>query len=736
MLKQLYKGTIVTLALAVLAACSTEQFSDGKLAPGDTPIQLSGALMGTSSNAITRATGDGDLIKTGNPLADNYTGVNFYLSARATDASKGEYFSNVGMSVGKNNGADNGTDKLTANAYYPLAGKNIYLYGHTGTVANNNKLTLTSGTGIANDILLGKGTSTVGKNPDHVTYYTDEVFGSSKDPITYMTFRHLMTQVTVKIEVDNTVENKKPQTISFKFKDATSVAATGTYDITGNAVVASDLSGTDYSLTGNESGITHYLVPTGANLTTSTAGGVNEIFSYLKIDDYTATPDDRKALKIPQTDKGKDLILSPGLAYTLTFKINRLKIVGINLKINPWDIKSATPGWGYTPYNLGLSITDYSSKANDLNGNAVNKLVLKYLNPNDNKTYQYIGEMADKNDLSKGFNFVTLPTDLATATGLKVDIYTADGLLVNDVVATYSDSPSQLAIQLDNNGLKKQGTAPNEYFEVTTPLQFALMMKNPETKEYHLTNYIDMNHTPIAFEPITFPTGAILDGKGFSILHLVMSGNGMVPVNNGTLKQIRIASGTITSTSGYVGGICGTNNGTIEGCINEANIMATTGQTAGGICGLNNAQKTILACLNTGNILTGKTVGGICGENQNATAGAITACLNVGMLNKFATNLGGICGIYTGVNSAIINTCYWLTGTARKAQATADEVAIGGKDIANITNFTNGEVADLADSVIRNITTINKLTTAAGTYWKFVLEPSISSWPIPVVPKP
>ena len=49
MLKQLYKGTIATLALTVIAACSTEQFSDGKLAPGDTPIQLTGALTGTSS---------------------------------------------------------------------------------------------------------------------------------------------------------------------------------------------------------------------------------------------------------------------------------------------------------------------------------------------------------------------------------------------------------------------------------------------------------------------------------------------------------------------------------------------------------------------------------------------------------------------------------------------------------------------------------------------------------------
>lgn len=716
MLKQLYKGTIVTLALAAIAACSTEQFSDGKLAPGDTPIQLTGALTGTSSAGITRAAegdGSGELITTGNPLFTSYQnkGITFRLSARTAD-SKNEYFSNISMPVEKND-VSNGTDKLTADAYYPLGEKEIYLYGHTGTVSGN-KLPLTSGTGTINDILLGKGTSTIKKN-------SDQVSGSSIDPITYMTFRHLMTQVTVKIEVDGTVEDTDPQSISFKFKDATSVAATGTYDITGNAGVASDLSGTNYLLTGTISGITHYLVPTGANLTALTASGTKEIFSYLKIDDYIATLDDRKALKIPQTDKANDLILSPGLAYTLTFKINRLKIVGIQLSMNNWTEESATPEWGYDPYVLGLNITDYSNAPNDLNGNAVNKLVLKY--PNGGKTYQYIGEV--KNG---GFSFVTLPTDLASATGLTVDIYTANGLLANDVKADYSSG--LLAIQLDKNGLKKNDT--DNFFEVTNPLQFALMMRNPEAKEYHLTNDIDMNHTPIAFEPNTFPAEATLDGKGFSILHLVMSGNGMVPVNNGKLKQIRIASGTITSTSGnYVGGLCGTNNGTIVGCINDANIVTGAGQTVGGICGLNNAGTTILACLNTSNILTGQTVGGICGENQNAT-GAITACLNVGMLNKSADNLGGICGTYTGANAAIINTCYWLTGTARKEQAKPDEVAIGGKDVEEISNFTNGKVADLAASVIRT-TAIDKLNAAlTSNHWKFVLEPSISSWPIPV----
>lgn len=725
MLKQLYKGIITTLALAAIAACSTEQFSDGKLAPGDTPIQLSGTLTRTSSVALTRAVegdGSGELITTGNPLFTSYQnkGIAFYLSSRAAD-SRNEYFSNIGMTVAKND-ANNGTDKLTADAYYPLGEEEIYLYGHTGTVSGN-KLTLTSGTGIVNDILLGKGTSTVKKNSNQITNYTSEVSGSSTDPITYMTFRHQMTQVTVKIEVDTDpttgVEPTIPTDIKIQFSNQ-SVIQKGTYDILSGTVSPTNTA--NYELNVG----THYLVPTGKVLS-----GTTNPMSSLKIDDYSATPADLAALVLPQAKKDdgsggtilSDFKLDPGLAYTLTFQIKRLKLVGIALTLSNWDTKSATPTWGYDPYTLGLNITDYSGGSNDLNGNVVNKLVLKY--PNGGNTYQYIGEVkGDK------FGFVTLPTDLVSATGLKVDIYTADGLLVNDVVATYSDADKKLAIQLDKNGLKKNTVG---FFEVTTPLQFALMMKNPEaTKEYRLTNDIDMNHTPIAFEPTPFPAGATLDGKGFSILHLVMSGNGMVPVNNGTLKQIRIASGTITSTSGYVGGICGTNNGTIEGCINEANIMATTGQTAGGICGLNNDGKTILACLNTSNILTGQTVGGICGENQNATAGAITACLNVGMLNKSADNLGGICGTYTGtVDEKIINTCYWLTGTARKAQATADEVAIGKTTVGTMASLTN-EAADLAASVIRT-TAIDKLNAAlTSNHWKFVLEPSISSWPIPV----
>ncbi len=725
MLKQRYKGAMTVLLMTALAACSTEQFSD-ELTPGTTPVQLSGAL--------TRATGDGLLITTGNPLVDyKNANVNFYLSAR-TAADNSVYFSNMPMTIGDNK--SDGRNNLNSNVYYPLGKTAINLYVHTGTIAIGtpaNTINLTSGTALSNDILFGKGTDATGNTV---------VSGKSDSPVEYMTFQHLMTKVTVNIDViDATddpvtggVQPTLPTNIQMTLKNS-AVVTGGTYNMVTGAGTAN---ANDYTLKVG----THYLVPTGKVL--SGTG----LMKSLVIDDYTATVGDLAAFTIPQADKNgtlSDFKLDPGLSYTLTFQIKRLKLVGIKLTLNDWTTKSGTGTWGYEAYPVSLNI-EGESGGQGYDETKITKMVLKHTI--GGQTYQYIGKGNNGT-----INFVTLPSDLiagtASASSLKADLYSQNELLIKDIDVTNS-SASGLKIVLGENGLKQNVDVPTEpYYEITTPLQFALFMNSitsSTTGTYRIVNDIDMDNTSVDIVPPTeFPSLAVLDGstwdagsyKVHKILHLNLSGNGLVSENKGTLKNIYLASGAITSTSGdYSGSICAVNNGTIAGCVNQTNIVATATQTIGGICGSNGSTGKVLACLNAGNIANAITVGGICGQNQNASAASITASLNVGLLNKSATNLGGICGKdEVSTNSKIIDTCYWLTGVARKNQAISNEIAIGNKNATTIVGLTDN-ASDLAAQTIRSAAIYtDKLTSrlsADGAKWIFTLNSSVSSWPIPV----
>jgi len=616
-----------------------------------------------------------------------------------------------------NGGAkSSGRNKLNGTVYYPLGQKDINLFAYTGNqIAENGSITLTAGTTRANDVLLGKGTDNMG-NP---------ISGNSDDPIEYITFKHLMTRVDVKIEVAGDVEPTKPTSIDMRFtRTGTNgpIVDRGTYNVF-NGGNATNGATAEFAFSGiTTTTKTHYLVPNGTNLTTYPG----QIFSSLIINDYTATTEDLAALKFSKAIKGTeevDFVLNPGLAYDLTFVINRLKIVEIKLTLKDWDTKSGTAEWGYVPKTMTLSTgSDYTINEDS----KITKMVLKYKHTDD-KVYQYIGQGKLDGTTNK-IDFVTLPANLSAGT-LTADLYTEDGLLAYGMEIVPSGSELSV-LNLGKYGMKKRDDG---VLEISTPLQLALMVndasKTTSTK-YELVNDIDMDNTGVTLVPTAFPAGSVLDGKGHDILHINIDGNGLFTINNGTLKNFRIASGWIKGNgTGAIGAICQTNNGQIEAVVNQIDIQPATGQTiAGGLTGVNATGGIILAAVNTGNVLGGVTVGGITGQNQNTAAGAIKACINVGMLNKNATNLGGICGTSlagASSDSAIVNTCYWLTGTARKNQAVSNDRAIGN----NPTYGVDAESADLAASSIRSSAKIAKLTGAAST-WKFELDETKSSWPI------
>lgn len=705
MLKHIYKGIFGAMLIGV-TACSTEQFEEDALAPGTTPIQLMGA--------VTRAGGT-------NGNLGGYADTELFLTAK-TDTTT-YYFTNNAIAVGSGNETKS---VLNVDMYYPLdKNKEISLYGHSGKVTDG-KISLTSGTAVTNDALISNGTNGAGTE------------GSANEPVKLLTFRHVMTKVTVKVEVDGSVQDTKPTSIQIGFDDS-KVAGSGKYALGSKAdenEKATDISGS-YTLVGSADGTDNYLVPTGETLS-GTAGFIKS----LKIDDYTATEADCDALTIPQADLNShqsDLILKPGLAYTLTFKIKRLKVVGIALEMKEWDIKTGNGEWGYDPYKVKMNVGGgYSNSGNNL----ISKIVLHYTpSKGQGETYQYIGT-----GVADYAHFVTLPkTENMKSGTLKADLYTRNGLLIVGHEVQYNKEDTSFDINLGSNGMVID---VNEYHQVTTPLQFYNMMSNPEAVKYRLTENIDINSLPLEIRPKEFPAGAELDGNGKSILHLKLKGTGLFTTNNGTLKNIHSSFCSIDATGSndtYVGGLCSINNGTIEGCINEADLKTKGNQIAGGICGKNDTKGTIIACLNTGNIPAGAKIGGICGENANPAADAIKACINAGMLHGSSnhqrdSDIGGICGYQSiaKTSGAVINSCFWLTGTSRPAQGSSDEKAIGSF-VSGIsptegycTNTTN-----MTETLLRTEAVTRLNDALDGTSWKFEWEKDDNGtyktvWPMPV----
>ncbi|MEG2791846.1 MAG: hypothetical protein RSA98_09730, partial [Odoribacter sp.] len=454
----------------------------------------------------------------------------------------------------------------------------------------------------------------------------------------------------------------------------------------------------------------NYLVPTGATITQ---------MSSLEIDTYKATPADLKKFTIT-TGSGDPLILTSGAAYTLTFKIKRLQLQGIELTLGKWDEHHLNDNGSisYKAKELTLSLGAYTDKD-------INKVLLY---DNDGKLFS--GDTL-LNDLdNRTVKYIALPSAVA-----KVDLYTTQGLLIHtETGITYTaegnGNPATLTLpNLSKSGMLLENTAlPNATdnpYLITTPVQF-YKLRNDLAAHYRQLVDININNLrPALFSSFGDITGSY-DGNGKHISNL--TGSGLFTSNSGTLKHIRIGSGKITGSGSTAGAICCTNKGTILACINQAQIEG--GTNTGGICGLN--EGTITACSNTGNIIGTSTgnIGGICGENTNTAADAITACVSTGMLQN-GKNLAGICGL-SCTATGVIKNCYWLTGTAERTIGTP-EVGTNGQ----IPSQTDS-VADLSSDRMRETETITSLNGAIpATFnkkYKFSLDYTTtgSTWPMPI----
>jgi len=692
-----------------MAGCSDDT-KENEIIPGPDAIKLSG-------------------ISTRN---DGINGSTIYLKAFLEGPPNVYFFDTPISFTGGLSGVLKNVNFAGAEPTYPVGGTPIRFFAFSGKSVDD-RMILTAGHGTEYDAVLsnyGKGSGDPGVNIAHEGNGTP---GSSADPAEILQFRHVMTQLIVTVEVDQTEEpvpvDPDPRSVRFTLDD---VVLQGTYPIRatapdpaneGSATVATVSRNQHYTL---QLGV-NYLVPTGVDL-------VGKPLRTLVIDDYTATAGDLANFTIQPVSGRTDLRLLPGYSYNLTLTVRRLQVTGIRLTPIPWQAREIEDtDVSYDPNMLALDLgTVYPNTGDD----AVTKVVL---HTTDNRIY--VGEKAADND---SIQFVTLPD----ANVNRADLFTSKGMLLTSAITTeYQGNTLTLPISAEgmtpeNPSLPYSETNP---YLITTTVQFMNINKNPAGYYKQAIN-VDLQTLNLIGDDRIFNgfgdfTGSY-DGNGYYIATLDIVGPGLFRSNTGTLRNIRIFSGTMNvSGEEYAGGICGINRGTIVACINEAMITNAT-NIVGGICGLNDTAGQVIACLNTGNILEGRVVGGICGTNNNTSEGAITACLLTGMLNHEAENLGGVCGTSQPSTNNVLRRCFGLVGCAQRYLG-GPEVAV---DSPNVSYF---DCSALEPAILRNglqegetepQRILNRLnseiqsTTSWGNEYHYILDPAATgiTWPMPV----
>ena len=219
------------------------------------------------------------------------------------------------------------------------------------------------------------------------------------------------------------------------------------------------------------------------------------------------------------------------------------------------------------------------------------------------------------------------------------------------------------------------------------------------SKSYKLTDDIDLSGgaewTPIG--TLSNPKGfkGTFDGnnKTISGIYINVTVNdlynkryqGLFGYSEGTIKNVRLANGSIKGSGGYVGGICGFNTGTIEKCINETDISVSfSGGAVGGICGSNT--RLIRNCYNTGDMIgQGGWIGGICGSDGGDASGlsSVEYCYSTGRISSATKSSDISAGGVIGSGTKAVN-CYY----------NKDHGNIGGIEGRDISGMAEGKTME------------------------------------------
>lgn len=297
-------------------------------------------------------------------------------------------------------------------------------------------------------------------------------------------------------------------------------------------------------------------------------------------------------------------------------------------------------------------------------------------------------------------------------------------------VAAASEAEATDEYQLFGGG---NGTAQSPYIITNEQDMIALMnsVNNITAPDGYFGRIFkvsqDIDLTEAEFKPIgnfTYPFKGKFYGEGHTIRGLDISEDsdsysGLFGVTSvDAVIDNLIVYGNVCGYS-YTGGIVGFNNGTVSRCVNNAAVSNQDDNSVtniGGICGYNKG--TISNSINKA-VVSGHGVntGGIAGLNDSV--GEIRDCFNVGEINSFFYDAGGIVGHNDGTvdgcfNSVEIKAYSTVGGIAGSNTGTVSNVYNAG-DIVAQSNIAGG-ISGSSDGEISKAYSRAKISAASLKY--------------------
>lgn len=222
---------------------------------------------------------------------------------------------------------------------------------------------------------------------------------------------------------------------------------------------------------------------------------------------------------------------------------------------------------------------------------------------------------------------------------------------------------------------------------------------DPDTinDEFYLMNDIDCESTP--FTPITWgdPFGGDFDGSGFTISNLAIDGDSgsaglFANTNSADLKNVVLASGSVTTDASYAGGLVGEAVDTdISNVVSHLDV--TSAYEAGGLAGDYRASGANISIEDSGatGTVTGEGgVGGLIGVvvSFNAKSIAIERSYTTGDVIG-DDDSGGLIGYVEGISSALTGVIT-LEDVYSQSNVSASSGAHVGGLVGHVSNTTTG----------------------------------------------
>ena len=198
----------------------------------------------------------------------------------------------------------------------------------------------------------------------------------------------------------------------------------------------------------------------------------------------------------------------------------------------------------------------------------------------------------------------------------------------------------------ESTSLSGEGTEETPY-QINSAADLAYLASSVNSGESYEGKYfvlnVNVNLNNYSWTPIgtaATPFAGIFDGNGKKIIDVYINTSsstylGLFGYVSGTVKDLGIASGTITLTSSsansYVGGLVGYLSGTVENCYSNATVSGSATQSVyvGGLVGYVNTGATVNNSYATGNATSTSTsnvfvyAGGLAGYNKGTITGSL-----------------------------------------------------------------------------------------------------------------